>query len=237
MIDYDKIAVAYQATDEKADKRYSILPTVLQLAGDLTCKSVLDLGCGSGFFARAFAKARAKRVYGVDISARMLSLALERPLERVMYLKGDIFVDSLPKTDLTAAPFVLNYALNAGTLHQLIQNIWCSLEPGGTLIGVVDEPSGRDLSRFGAKKSVDGRLRDGKKITIQPYIGEAPGPLLESYYYSRATINKTLQRVGFTGIDWHQPMVSREGYLRYGYRFWERYLEDPELGYFTALKA
>jgi predicted RNA methylase len=38
---------AYQQTDEKPDKLYSHLPTVLEIAGDLRGQTVLDLGCGS----------------------------------------------------------------------------------------------------------------------------------------------------------------------------------------------
>lgn len=48
---YDSLARDYEQTSEKPDKKYSTLPTVLQLAGDMEGKTVVDLGCGSGFFA------------------------------------------------------------------------------------------------------------------------------------------------------------------------------------------
>jgi len=48
--DYSTLAHSYQKTDAKPDKKYSILPTVLMIAGDSSGKTVLDLGCGSGFF-------------------------------------------------------------------------------------------------------------------------------------------------------------------------------------------
>ena len=44
------LAKPYQGTDQKPDKHYSILPTVIQLVGDARDKTVLDIACGSGFF-------------------------------------------------------------------------------------------------------------------------------------------------------------------------------------------
>lgn len=53
-------------------ERYTI--TFAQ-AGDVTGKSVLDIGCGSGIYAVDFARRGAKRVVGVDFSGNMLALA------------------------------------------------------------------------------------------------------------------------------------------------------------------
>src|ERR1700754_3544099 len=47
---------AYQQTDEKPDKLYSHLPSVLEIVGDLRGQTVLDLGCGSGFYTREYVK-------------------------------------------------------------------------------------------------------------------------------------------------------------------------------------
>lgn len=44
-------------------------------AGDVTGKSVLDIGCGSGIYSVDFARRGARRVLGVDFSGNMLELA------------------------------------------------------------------------------------------------------------------------------------------------------------------
>lgn len=44
-------------------------------AGDVTGKSILDIGCGSGVYAADFARRGAKRVLGVDFSSNMLEIA------------------------------------------------------------------------------------------------------------------------------------------------------------------
>lgn len=53
-------------------ERYTI--TFAQ-AGDVTGKSVLDIGCGSGIYAVDFARRGAKRMVGIDFSGNMLALA------------------------------------------------------------------------------------------------------------------------------------------------------------------
>lgn len=44
-------------------------------AGDVTGKSILDVGCGSGVYSVDFARRGARRVLGVDFSGNMLELA------------------------------------------------------------------------------------------------------------------------------------------------------------------
>jgi 2-polyprenyl-3-methyl-5-hydroxy-6-metoxy-1,4-benzoquinol methylase len=46
-------------------------------AGDVTDKTVLDVGCGSGVYSADFARRGARRVVGVDFSANMLALAAQ----------------------------------------------------------------------------------------------------------------------------------------------------------------
>jgi 2-polyprenyl-3-methyl-5-hydroxy-6-metoxy-1,4-benzoquinol methylase len=46
-------------------------------AGNVTDKSILDIGCGSGIYAVDFARRGAKRVLGVDFSGNMLTIARE----------------------------------------------------------------------------------------------------------------------------------------------------------------
>lgn len=49
--------------------------SVLRLLGNIAGKSVLDLGCGYGFFTRKLQHLGAARLVGVDISEKMLGLA------------------------------------------------------------------------------------------------------------------------------------------------------------------
>jgi 2-polyprenyl-3-methyl-5-hydroxy-6-metoxy-1,4-benzoquinol methylase len=49
--------------------------TVLEVLGDLTGLSVLDLACGEGYYSRLFRANGASRVVGVDLSEKMIELA------------------------------------------------------------------------------------------------------------------------------------------------------------------
>ena len=52
--------------------RYAI---AMRESGDVTGKSILDIGCGSGVYSVEFARRGAKRVLGIDFSEPMLELA------------------------------------------------------------------------------------------------------------------------------------------------------------------
>lgn len=87
--DYDVLADSYQSTDVKPDKKYSILPTVLMLIGELNGKTVLDLGCGSGFFTRYFALT-ASKVIGIDNSSEQIVRAKQHSTSNVDYILANI---------------------------------------------------------------------------------------------------------------------------------------------------
>jgi ubiquinone/menaquinone biosynthesis C-methylase UbiE len=84
-------------------------------AGDLTGKSVLDVGCGSGPYSVDFARRGARRVVGVDFSSNMLALAREEArrheVEEVCEFLEANFLDVgfTEKFDVSIAMGVLDY--------------------------------------------------------------------------------------------------------------------------------
>lgn len=244
---YDGIASIYTDTDRKPDKRYSIIETAVALAGDVTDKTILDAGCGSGPFSRRFPSA--KVVYAWDRSEQQLEIAKQTEqllsgveggqVSNIRYHHGDIFTDTLPAVDLISAPFVLNYAPSVAALEQIFLRFCQALPPDGRVIGVVDLPNGRDLRQYGAYKRLLGPAENGTLIEITVYddLGKKicilPSPI---YYYTQETIQQAATKAGFT-LSWHRPMVSDEGYERYGVDYWTDYLTDPELGYLVAQKS
>jgi SAM-dependent methyltransferase len=68
---------------------------VLEISGANQAHLVVDLACGTGHYARAFAEALPEaKVYGLDISLSMLTqarkLAQQKGLKRVMFFRGDV---------------------------------------------------------------------------------------------------------------------------------------------------
>lgn len=84
-------------------------------AGDVTGKSVLDIGCGSGVYAADFARRGARRILGVDFSSNMLEIARaearEHGVDKVCeFLQADFFTASLEeKFDVSIAMGVYDY--------------------------------------------------------------------------------------------------------------------------------
>jgi toxoflavin synthase len=225
----------YQRTDEKPDKKYSILPTVLHLTGDVKGKTVLDLGCGSGFFTRRLAELDPKSVIGIDHSPEQIRLAQEKPVANIEFRLGNIFVDPLPPNDITMAPFVLCYSENVQDLERLLKNIYASLASDGRLVAVMDMPNGKNHRKFCAVKTLEEK-KDGERMTIQLYDDQGDICTIHSHYFSPATTEALLAAVGFREFRWEKPMISSEGIAKYGKEFWDGYVDDPELGYLVAVK-
>jgi len=58
-------------------RQHYLMPRMVAMLGDVTGKSVLDIGCGEGGYARELYR-RGARVTGVDGSARLVEVARER---------------------------------------------------------------------------------------------------------------------------------------------------------------
>lgn len=226
---------AYQSTDEKPDKKYSILPTVLGMIGDLQGKVVLDLGCGSGFFTEALAERGARMVIGIDNSVEQLAYASKNGRTGLEYRYGDIFQMEFPECDVIVAPFVLNYAKNVDELARVIQSMSRALTEAGKLIVVIDLPNQLNYTKFGAKKSLTCR-EDGGLITIDLFREESFVCKLHSTYYLPETVEKVLNASGFKTVTWQTAIVHPDGIRKYGRKFWAGYTDDPELGYLVASK-
>lgn len=89
---YDDYADWYDRyVREEAIYRDVVLPSMLELAGDVRGTPILDLACGQGWFARELAR-RGARVTGVDLSPGLLTLARryedEEPLG-ITYVQDD----------------------------------------------------------------------------------------------------------------------------------------------------
>jgi SAM-dependent methyltransferase len=103
---------------------------------------VIDLGCGSGIWARALVDA-GYRVVGVDLSAAMLELAQQRVPEAEFHQDSFLSFPFPPCQAVTALGEVFNYLFDERnsfeSLEQTCRKIHAALMPGGVLIFDVAE--------------------------------------------------------------------------------------------------
>ncbi|HET6501269.1 MAG TPA: class I SAM-dependent methyltransferase [Amycolatopsis sp.] len=138
--DYDSFAEAYTAENESSlINAYYERPAVLELAGDVVGRRILDAGCGSGPLFAAL-RDRGAVVTGIDASAGMLELARQRLGAdadlRVVDLGGPLpFPDGV--FDDIVASLVLHYLEDWGPTLAELRRV---LKPGGRLIVSVDHP-------------------------------------------------------------------------------------------------
>jgi len=138
--DYDSFAEAYTAeTEANLINGYYMRPAILDLAGDVAGRRILDAGCGSGPFSAAL-RDRGAVVTGLDSSARMLELARLRLGPSADLRLADLG-NPLPfgdgAFDDVVAALVLHYLQEWTAPLAELRRV---LKPGGRLIVAVDHP-------------------------------------------------------------------------------------------------
>ncbi|ONI90890.1 SAM-dependent methyltransferase [Saccharothrix sp. ALI-22-I] len=138
--DYDSIAEGYAAENETSLlNAYYERPAMLELAGDVTDRRILDAGCGSGPLFAAL-RDRGAALTGIDASAGMLELARLR-LGADADLRVADLADPLPfpdgAFDDVIASLVLHYIEDWGPTLAELRRV---LTPGGRLIVSVEHP-------------------------------------------------------------------------------------------------
>ncbi len=113
-------------------------PGVLKMLQRLEISGlVVDLGCGSGIWARELLAA-GNQVFGVDISEAMIDLARQNAPE-AQFVCASLLEAELPEcAAVTAIGECLNYAFDGqgslSALKRLFQRVFRALEPGGLFL-------------------------------------------------------------------------------------------------------
>jgi SAM-dependent methyltransferase len=127
--DFDRLA----ALDDGAwDHNRHYHPFLLRFL-PLRRERALEIGCGTGAFARSLAQ-HFERVMGIDLSSEMIRRARElaRTMENVEFRQADVRTCDLP-------PATFDCIATLATLHHLpleetLQKISTALRPGGVLL-------------------------------------------------------------------------------------------------------
>ena len=133
---YDPIAEQYKRSKLQPWRTYIECFTLMKLIGDPRGLTVLDVGCGEGFYTRMVRERGAAHVTGIDLSHRMIELARTQEAQQrlgIEYVVGD--ARELPATrqfDLVIAAYVLNYAHDPQELQMMYDGLARCVRTGGS---------------------------------------------------------------------------------------------------------
>lgn len=241
---YDPIAERYKRTKKQPWRSHVECYTLMQLIGDPTGLSVIDLACGEGFYARLIRERGAAKMTGVDLSAGMIALAREQEASQglgIEYVVGDARSLKPPgQVDLVVAAYLLNYAQNRDELQAMCDGISRCLRNGGRVVGVncspsLHHPTAPSYRQYGFETKVQGEWKEGAPITWTFYLSDG-AVQVENYHLNVEAHETALRRAGFQVIRWPPPQVSPEGLAGHGESYWSIFLDHPPIVFFDCRK-
>lgn len=221
---WGKVAGWYDEMLEEKDNTYQkniILPNILRLMNIMKNESVLDLACGTGFFAREFFRMGGK-VTGIDISSELIEIAKKNSPKEIEYFASSA-------DDLSG---IKNGSIDKIAVILAIQNIEnisgvfreCSrvLKDGGKIFLVMNHPAFRIPKKsswgFDEKNKIQYRRMDEylseSKTKIEMHPGKDNGEQTVSFHRPLQVYFKALKKNGFcvTGLEeWISDKKSQPG--------------------------
>ncbi|MGI5503569.1 class I SAM-dependent methyltransferase [Lentzea sp. CA-135723] len=214
--------------------------TLLSAVGELRGRSVLDVACGTGFYARLFHDLGATNVVGVDSAGEMIGYARyveDREPRGITYAQHDATeLPVLGEFDVVTAVWLLGYADDVPALDAMIANLTANLAPDGRLVVLVPNPDADwDLlgqyGRYGYEVVRTGPMNVKQPVRVH-VLGEPPFDF-ESFYWERGVFDGALGRAGLDVA--RHPAVTPDDDR--GEEFWGPLRQSPSFGVFTAVRG
>jgi SAM-dependent methyltransferase len=237
---YDSIADVYEQV-----KRIPIglaeTTTLVSALPELAGKSVLDVGCGAGYYPRLFRSAGARRVAGVDAAQEMIAHAQRREERDPIGISYEVHdAAKLPVMgafDVVTAVWLLGYAPGVDALDAMVARLAANLVPGGELVVLFPNPDAdwdvlAAYSRYGMTVERTGEA-DGR-ISCTVHVEVDPPFDFESFFWPPGVVESALERGGFTGLKRYPAIVPPEALAERGEEFWAGLLACPTFAVYRA---
>ena len=229
---YDAIGDRYEeyanASSLKQAERHSVLDMVGQLAG----KSILDLACGTGYYARLFLEQGAGSVLGVDLSEEMVRVARRiednRPVGAVYRVGDGQALGRLGTFDLVTAIWLLNYAESCEQLRSMAESACANLGPGGRFVTFTINPAfdyrNSKSDKYGVR--VVGESPEADHVVCHGEFALDPPVAVDVRRFSAEQYETALRAAGFSQIEWRPAAPSPEDLAQYGAPYWDDFLTN-----------
>lgn len=245
--DYSETAAEYNSgVADTAVGRVEI-QLVKHAIGDATDLLILDLGGGSGIYAREAINAGAKRVDLVDFSPEMITVAKDTELalgrgDKIRFYEADVSKPmdhlQLGQYDMVMANWVFDHARTVDMLYGMWQNVTAYLKPGGKFVSIrASDPFSPAFSsgKYGQVVKDIKIIPGGTSYTVSvfsnpPFEFEATtmdlssSPSLELY-----------KKFGLTNVE--VISYDKSEIVRANPEFWENFIQRPWLVVIRALKS
>jgi SAM-dependent methyltransferase len=145
-------------------------PALRAMLPDLHGLTVLDLGCGFGWFCRWAREQGAAHVLGIDVSEKMLARArADTQDDAIVYRRADMEALELPPESfgLVYSSLALHYVEK---LDRLLAAVHRALIPGGSLVFSVEHPVYTAPAQPGWSQTTAGRT----SWPVDSYLDEGP---------------------------------------------------------------
>lgn len=229
---YDSIVDQYTAYTGTSPTRPIEMRTMLELAGPLPGRDVLDLACGTGYYGRELLRQGARSATGVDQSRGMIDFA--RALSRhngdgmVFHARDVLDMPDVGRFDIVLAAWLFNYADSPQALQRMFAAVAPHLKPGGRLVVQTFNPDYRlalgNYLQYGIKVMNEEPWQGGARLMLQ-FPGNPPA-VVSNFRWTRSHYERAALEAGLSMPRWHEPQVQPQDVARHPLGFWDDYVHN-----------
>ena len=247
-LQWDTFATRYSSLEELPGE---ILATRLlrNTLGNVRGLKILDLGCGTGLYARMVLSMGAAHLAGVDVAPHMVDVGKQLAESQGHADRTEYHVADCAKTldhlqlghqsyDLVMGNWLLSYPENQAELEGMWRNIAIHLKRGGRFIGLMvsfrrELEAALKSGKYGMKATALEDIENGQRLHLEA----ATEPKIEFYNtkLNRSLFDTAASKAGMVEMAFTQP-TAKDLPPGADMEFWKEILDCPYLMICTAVK-
>lgn len=230
---YERFDQDYLAFIQNSDSRVFERRVILELAGALNGRDVIDLACGTGDFGRLLLKQGARSAVGIDLSTAMIAHARRLSAEHgdgMRFVVGDgTRVDESGSFDIVAAAWLFSHAQSQAELHRMYRAAVQLLRPGGQLLAIFINPLYRlekgDNARYSPRAIAQRQVGDHHEVDVQ--FAEGRLAVVTDHQWSTEQHAQAADAAGLHALQWRLPLPQPEDVGAKPPGFWDAFVGNP----------